>query len=67
MSDKLKLYSIDFEPMWGVPCGLIILARSKKEANEIAKKTVTHTKIIGDAELIHMNKSKVVFYESGNY
>jgi len=61
-----KLYEIEFEGMYPVPSGLIILAKSKKEAMGIAKKTLTHTSPIG-AELIKMDKSKVVFFQSGDY
>ena len=62
----LKLYKIDFEPMYPVPSGLIILARTNKEAMEIAKETIAHTKPI-KATIIKSDKLGVVFYESGDY
>lgn len=63
---KLKLYDIEFSPMWPVPSGLIVLAKSNKEAMKIAKETLTHTKP-QKATFIKMDKSKVVFFESGDY
>ena len=64
---KLKLYQIEFKPMFPVPSGLIILAKSKKDALRIAGETIKHD----DGELgitqIKMDKSKVVFYKSGDY
>jgi len=62
----MKLYEIDFSPMWPVPSGLIVLAKSKKQALKIAKETLTHTEP-REATLIKMDKPKVVFFESGNY
>ena len=62
----MKIYEVDFSPMWPVPSGLIIAAKDLKEAEKIAKETVTHTKIREVTE-IKLNKSKVVFYESGDY
>ena len=62
----MKLYKIDFDPMYPVPSGLIVLAKSKKGALKIAKETLKHTEPI-EATLIKMDKPKVVFYESGNY
>lgn len=63
---NLRLYEIDFEPMWPVNSGLIILARTNKEAMKIAKETIAHTEPI-KATIIKLDKPGVVFYESGNY
>ena len=62
----MKLYEIDFSPMWPVPSGLIVLAKSKQQALKIAKETLTHTEP-REATLIKMDKPKVVFFESGDY
>lgn len=64
--DNLKLYSIDFEPEWPVPCGLIIVAKSNKQAMKLAKETIKHTHPI-KATLMKIDETGVVFYESGNY
>ncbi len=64
----MKLFEINFEPMWPVPCGCIILAEDEKEALKMAKEVITHTKISAeDITEYDMTKSKVVFYESGDY
>ncbi len=64
--ENLKIYKIEFIPMWTVPSGLIILSRTNEEAMKIAKETITHTEPI-KATLIKADKRKVVFYESGDY
>ncbi len=64
--ERLKLYEIEFTPVWAVPSGLIVLAKSNREAMSIAKMTLTHTHP-EKATLIKMDSSKVVFYESGEY
>ena len=63
---NLKIYEIEFNPMWPVPSGLIVLARTNAEAMKIAKETITHTEPV-KATLIKADKPKVVFYESGDY
>jgi hypothetical protein len=62
----MKLYKIDFDPMYPVPSGLIILAKNKKNALRIAETVLTHTKP-KKATLIEQNYEKVVFFESGDY
>lgn len=64
--EELKIYEIDFDPMWPVPSGLIVLARTNSEAMKIAYETIKHTQPI-KATLIKADKPKVVFYESGDY
>lgn len=63
----MKLYTIDFDPMWPVPCGLVILANNKQEALELARETVNHTGVRGVLKVQKLNKPKVIFYESGDY
>ena len=63
---NLKIYEIEFEPMWPVPSGLIVLARTNAEAMKIAKETIIHAEP-EKATLIKADKPKVVFYESGDY
>ena len=62
-----KVYTVEFEGMWAVPHGLVIVATSRSEAWEIAKKTITHTEV----KLTDVNEYDrgvgVVFYESGDY
>lgn len=66
MPNNLKIYEIDFVPMWPVPCGLIVLAETKAKAMKIAKETIKHTSPKG-AKLIKSDTAKVIFYESGEY
>ncbi len=63
----MKLYTIDFDPMWPVPCGLVVLANNEQEALELARETVRHTEVRGVLKVQELDKPKVVFYESGNY
>lgn len=63
----MKLYTIDFIPMWPVPCGLVILANNEQEALELARETVSHTEVRGVLKVQELDKPKVVFYESGDY
>lgn len=66
MKDSLNLYSIEFEPMYPVPSGMIVLARNEEDAMDIATKELTHTKPIS-ATLIDADKPKVIFFEDGDY
>lgn len=61
----MKLYKAEFDPMYPVPSGLIILAESDEQAWEIARETVKHTKV-RFLEEIPMAPG-VVFYENGDY
>ena len=63
----MKLFKVDFKPMWPVPAGLVILAENDDELKSIIAKTVTHTTQIYEIKEIPMDKSGVVFYESGEY
>ena len=63
---NLKIYEISFNPMWPVPSGLIILARTNAEAMKIASETIKHTEP-EKATLIKSDVAGVVFYESGDY
>ena len=63
----MKLYTIDFSPMWPVPSGLVILAESEEQALKIAKETVKHTEVRGILKVEELDKPKVIFYESGDY
>lgn len=62
---ELKLYSVKFEGVYPVGCHLFLFAESKKEAKEIAEKTITHTEVIGVREV--KPKKGVMSYASGDY
>jgi hypothetical protein len=63
----MRLYTIDFKPVWPVPCGLVVLANNEEEALELARETVKHTEVRGVLVVQELDKPKVVFYESGEY
>ena len=62
----MKIYKVDFDPVYPVPSGLIIVAETIEEAMEIAKETITHTDPI-DIEEVESKKSGVIYYASGDY
>ena len=62
----MKVYKVDFTPVWPVPSGLIINAKNIREAKKIAKETIKHTTDFEVRE-INIKESGVVFYESGEY
>lgn len=64
----MKIYTFEFDGIWPVPNGLIILAENDNQAMEIAKSTITHTEKFSIKEIIEdLNKPQVIFYESGDY
>jgi len=62
----MKIYKVDFEPMWPVPHGLIIAAHGIDECDKIARQTITHTEEFIITE-VDITEPCVIFYESGNY
>jgi hypothetical protein len=62
----MRIYKVEFEPMWPVPYGLIIAAHGIDECDKIARKTIIHTKefTIKEVDII---EPCVIFYESGDY
>jgi hypothetical protein len=62
----MKIFTVEFSPMWPVPCGLVINAESVEQAEEIAKETIKHTDKFTVKEASILEPS-VIFYESGNY
>lgn len=62
----MKLFKVDFEPMYPVGCGLVILAENVQDAADIASETIMHTNTFS-LEEIPMDKPGVVFYKSGDY
>ena len=62
----MKLFVIDFEPVYPVGSGLVILAKDSKEAAEIARKTISHTDKFTLGE-VPMDKSMVIFFDDGDY
>ena len=64
----MKIYRVYFDPLWAVPCGLIISAKNLRQARQLAKDTIKHTEYKTILEIsIPEDKPKVIFYESGDY
>lgn len=63
---KLKLWNVDFVPLWPIGGCLIILAYDEAEAKKIASMTLEHTSTF-TVEEIPMDKPSVVIYQSGDY
>ena len=63
----MKIYRVDFEPFWPVPCGLIISANSMEQAKEIAKQTISHPSAWVEITELDASIPNVLFYESGDY
>lgn len=62
----MKIYSIDFAPMWPVPSCLIIAAENETNALKLAEETITHTEVRWIKE-IDTSKACVIKYESWDY
>lgn len=64
----MRLFTVDFEPVWPVPYVLVILANNIDEAKEIANNTIIHLQSVPIKVTEHdMSKPGVVVYESGDY
>ena len=64
----MKLFSVDFDPVWPVPYALVILAHDIDEARGIAEETIKHPQSVAIQIMEHdMSKPGVVVYESGDY
>lgn len=66
MKKGLKIFKVEFEPLWPVGNCLIIAASNLEEATTLAKQTIHHTQ---DIEIIEMvvDKPQVIVYLSGDY
>lgn len=62
----MKIFTVDFKPVWPVGCALIIAAEDITQAEEIAKQTIAHTSEFSITE-IDISEPKVVLYNSGEY
>ncbi len=66
MEKVLKLFTVEFDPIYPVGGCLVILAYDFNKAIGIAKETIKHTKKLQISE-VEMDKPKVVVYLSGDY
>jgi|JI9StandDraft_1071089.scaffolds.fasta_scaffold11497_10 hypothetical protein len=62
----MKIWKVNFKPLYPVLSCLIIAAPTPEKALELAEATCTHTQIIGIEE-VDISKPCIVLYESGDY
>ena len=63
----MKLYTVDFKPVYPVGCCLVIVAKDKREAKKIAKETLLHTDQFVVNEVTMEPPGFIVEYLSGEY
>ena len=66
MKRGLKIYRVEFAGIYPVGNCLILAAFNQEQAEEMARKTITHTSKM-DVNEITINDPKVIEYLSGNY
>lgn len=66
MKEGLKIYRVEFEGMWPVGNCLVLSAYNQEQAEEMAKKTITHTDEMVVNEMT-INEPQVIEYLSGDY
>lgn len=66
MKEGLKIYTVDFEPVYPVPCCLVIVAESLAQAKEIAANELYHTDEFTVKE-VEITAPQVIVFESGEY
>lgn len=64
--EKMRIYSVIFEPVWPVGCGLIIAAHGIEECDKIARETIAHTNEFTITEM-DITEPCVIFYQDGDY
>ena len=65
MKEGLKIYRVEFDGMWVGNC-LVLAAFNQEQAEEMAKKTITHTDKMVVNE-ITINEPQIIEYLSGDY
>lgn len=66
MKEGLKIYRVEFQGMWPVGNCLVLVAFNQEQAEEMAKKTITHTDEMVVNE-ITINEPQIIEYLSGDY
>lgn len=62
----MKIYTVEFAPLWPVGCGLVIAAQDMDEAIRIASETIKHTQNFAVTE-VDISLPCVIHYQSGDY
>lgn len=66
MKEGLKIYKVEFQGVQPIGNCLILAAFNREQAQEIAKKTITHTDKIVVNEMT-INEPQVIEYLYGDY
>ena len=66
MKEGLKIYTVEFIPIWPVPSCLILAAGSQNEAEQMAKEKIKHTDVFTVKEVI-IEQPRIIKYLSGDY
>ena len=64
--NDLKIYRVEFEPMYPVGCCLVLAAYSKEQAEQMARATIRHTQEIVVNE-VYLEQPTIIEYLSGDY
>lgn len=66
MNKKLKIYRCEFNGIYHVGSCLVLAAYNQEQAEEMARKTITHTDRIVVNELA-LKEPQIIEYLSGDY
>ena len=66
MKEGLKIYRVEFDGVWSGGNCLVLAAFNQEQAEEMAKKTITHTDEMVVNE-ITINEPQIIEYLSGDY
>ena len=66
LKNTLKIYEVDFDPVYPTSNGLIILAKNKSQASKMAEEHIKHTSEF-TVSLIKSDKPKVIYFSDGDY
>ncbi len=64
--NDLKIYRVEFEPMYPVGCCLVLAAYSKEQAERMARATIRHTQEMVVNE-VYLEQPTIIEYLSGDY
>lgn len=63
----MKIFKVEFDPLYPVGCCLIIAAENMEQAEEIANRTILHKTEMMDISEVNISEPCVVEYMSGDY
>jgi len=63
----MKIFTVEFTPIWPVPAGLVIAAESLEQAETIVRETLTHCTVWKVIEVDLSKGAQVIFFENREY